>query len=83
MAVVVGLAAATAETSGASMIYNIAGGPNVSIVCTVVIENRTGHPLLYPKSYNNAGEMQSPPVAIRPGNKESFVSCTDHAKHQY
>ena len=75
--------AASAVTSGASMLYNIAGAPDCNIVCTVVIENRTIYPLLYPESYISSGEMKSSPVAVRPRHKESFVSCTDHAKHQY
>jgi hypothetical protein len=76
-------AAAGAVTSGASMLQSLAGAPGFSVVCTIEIENWTKYPLVYPESHINGGMMKSPPVAVKPGQKESFVSCTDLVNHQY
>ena len=73
-AIVGGLSsAAGALTSGASILQNAAGAPGYSVVCTIEIENWTKYPLLYSESHINGGIIKSPPVAVRPGFRESFV----------
>ena len=81
--IIAAAAVASSVTSGASMVANLAGAPEFGIFCTFEIENWTKYPLLYPECDINGGMLKSPPVAVQPGQRESFVSCTDHVKHQY
>ncbi|XP_052081120.1 tereporin-Ca1-like, partial [Mytilus californianus] len=66
--------AASAVTSGASVLNGLLGGSGYSVACTVEVENWTKYPLIYPESYINGGIIQAPPVVVRPGQREQFVA---------
>ncbi|CAC5421178.1 TUBD [Mytilus coruscus] len=68
--------AASAVTSGASVLNGLLGGSGYSVACTVEVENWTKYPLIYPESYINGGIIQAPPVVVRPGQREQFNTAT-------
>lgn len=73
-AISVAASAAGAISSGASMGQSLASALSYRVMCKIEVENWTKYTLWSPDSHINAGIIEFPPVAVRPGQREMFVS---------
>lgn len=70
----IGAAASSAIMSGSSMLHSSLSAVDYSVAIEVVIENWSKYPLTSPASFVNGGEIKYPPVTVKGGQKEMFVS---------